>query len=56
MFFITKTINVEFGCSKADRPKVLADLSADIVFAYTLEFLIDVLDGIRVLEGQKGKI
>ena len=33
--FSTKTITVEFGCSKADRPKVLADLSADIVFAYT---------------------
>ena len=33
--FSTKTITVEFGCSKANRPKVLADLSADIVFAYT---------------------
>ena len=31
--FSTKTITVEFGCSKADLPKVLADLSADIVFA-----------------------
>ena len=26
--------HLEFGCSKAYRPKVLADLSADIVFAY----------------------
>ena len=26
---------VEFGYSKANWPKVLADLSADIVFAYT---------------------
>ena len=35
MFFSTKIITVEFGCSKADQPKVLADLSADIVFAST---------------------
>ena len=35
MFFSTKTITVEFGCSKANQPKVLADLSANIVFAYT---------------------
>ena len=34
MFFSTKTITVEFGCSKADRPKMLADPTADIVFAY----------------------
>ena len=33
--FSTKTIAVEFGCSKANQPKVLADLSANIVFAYT---------------------
>ena len=35
MFFSTETITVEFGCSKANRPKVLADLSADILFTYT---------------------
>ena len=35
MFFSTKTITVEIGYSKAYQPKVLADLSADIVFAYT---------------------
>ena len=33
--FGTKSITVEFGCSKVDGPKVFADLSADIVFAYT---------------------
>ena len=33
--FNTKTITVEFGCSKADWPKMLADPSANIVFAYT---------------------
>ena len=34
MFFSNKTIIVEFGCSKANRPKVSADPAADIVFAY----------------------
>ena len=34
MLFSTKIITVEFGCI-ADRPKVLADLSDDINFAYT---------------------
>ena len=33
--FSAETITVEFGCSKANRPKVLADQSANIVFAYT---------------------
>ena len=33
--FGTKDITVEFGCSKADRPKMSVDPSADIVFAYT---------------------
>ena len=35
MFFSTKTITVEFGCSKANQPKVLADMSADDMFAYS---------------------
>ena len=35
MFFSTKTITVEFGCNKADRPKMLAEPPADIVFDYT---------------------
>ena len=35
MFFSTKTIIVEFGCSKADRPKMSTDSSASILFAYT---------------------
>ena len=34
MFFSTKTITVEFGCSKADRPKMSADPSVNILFAY----------------------
>ena len=33
--FSTKTITVEFGCNKADRPKMLAEPPADIVFDYT---------------------
>ena len=36
MFFSTKTITVEFGCNKADRPKMLAEPPADIVFDYTV--------------------
>ena len=32
------------------------DSSLLVACGCTLEFLIDVLDGIRVLEGQKGKI
>ena len=35
MFFSSKTITVEFGCNKADRPKMLAEPPADIVFDYT---------------------
>ena len=35
MFLVLKTITVEFGCSKADRTKMSADPSADIMFAYT---------------------
>ena len=31
MFFSTKAITVEFGCSQADRPKMPADRSADIL-------------------------
>ena len=35
VFFSTKTITVEFGCSKANQPKMSADPSAEIVFAHT---------------------
>ena len=49
MFFSTKTITVEFGCSKADRPKMLADPSADIVFAYTYMQQIKTDHGFRFL-------
>ena len=35
MFFRSKTITVEFGCNKADRPKMLAEPPAYIVFDYT---------------------
>ena len=34
MFFSTKTITVEIGCNKADRPKMLAEPPAGIVFDY----------------------
>ena len=40
MFFSTKTITVEFGCNKADRPKMLAEPPADIVFDYTYITLV----------------
>ena len=40
MFFSTKTITVEFGCSKAYQPKMSADPSANILFAYTYMVII----------------
>ena len=36
--FSTKTITVEFGCNKANRPKMLVDPSANIVFAYVYSY------------------
>ena len=39
MFFSTKTITVEFGCNKADRPIMLAEPPADTVFDYTFMVL-----------------
>ena len=49
MFFSTKTITVEFGCNKADRPKMLAEPPADIVFDYT--YMSDINLPVNHLQG-----
>ena len=43
--FSTKTITVEFDCNKADRPKMLAEPHANIVFDHT--YMVPVI-GIKV--------
>ena len=57
MFFSTKTITVEFGCSIADRPKVFADLSTDIrvIKSYVVNFKIDILTFFRADSESFGK-